>query len=364
MQSKLSVMLEYYRVVFLIVFLFIFQGWVKGADDTKYKSENRLLPLATGTFWQIGSERLHSWTDEQLANEVRLVKNMGMDVILIHYSAYWKPEQASYQTLVSGTNFIEYDNLQDRDPLGAIFSAAERWGVQIVVGDFLVPPDLRYERPVDAFEYWVSDEAMHFRQTVVERYKESPSFFGYYIANEPNPNNITSRSVEALWRQSTKKVAAFVKSLKRDLTVIHSIGLYPEWFNGMPSPPSPAFLDEFWRPWVSQISEIDVWMIIDGIGTSLSTHDHTAKAQKWGRKLVSEYDREYWVDVENATMTSGFVPFSISQLKRSLQIAAATADKIVLFEHLSYMSPNSGKDDTERLYSDYLEYKDAVTSLP
>lgn len=85
--------------------------------------------------------------------------------------------------------------------------------------------------------------------------------------------------------ESTQKVAAFVKSLKPALEVIHSIALYPEWSSGTPSAPSPAFLDEFWRPWVNDISGIDVWMIIDGIGTSLSTHGYTAKAQRWGREL-------------------------------------------------------------------------------
>lgn len=198
---------------------------------------------------------------------------------------------------------------------------------------------------------------MSFRRDLIERYKESSSFYGYYIANEPNLNNITSKRFVKLWKQSTKEVAGFVKSLKPDVKIIHSIGLYPEWINTMPSAPSIAFLDRFWRPWVSQISEVDVWMMIDGIGTSLSTHSHTEKAQKWGRKLVSEYNKEFWVDVENARMTSEFVPFHISKLKKSLEIAAETADKIVLFEHLSYMTPNNEKDMARRLYFDYLEYR-------
>src|SRR5690625_6871835 len=38
--------------------------------------------LATGTFWQLGKTRLESWSDEQLAAEVAVVKEAGMDTIL------------------------------------------------------------------------------------------------------------------------------------------------------------------------------------------------------------------------------------------------------------------------------------------
>lgn len=342
--------------LFLIVYAVSSLVYASNKDNDDLLAK-RLLPLASGTFWQIGSERLHRWSDAELAAEVRVLKEMGIEFLIIHYTAYWSQVSNSYDTVVPDMPFRAYDFLTNRNPLDAIFRAAEIEGVQVIIGDFLVPPNIRYERPEEALGHWLSGEAMDFRRAIITRYKDSPSFYGYYIANEPNPYNITSPAYESLWRQSTKEVVTFVKSLKPELQIIHSIGLYPEWINGMPYAPSDAYLDRFWRPWVEEIDEIDTWMLIDGVGTSLSSHAHTAKAQKWAQKIAHEYNKEYWVDVENAKMTNEFVPFHIAQLKRSLEIAAQTADKIVLFEHLSYMSPNSEQEAAVKLYTDYLDYR-------
>lgn len=348
--------LRQFKVIFLIV-LSVFSLQCANSKDNNELPSKRILPLAAGTFWQIGADRLQRWTDSQLAAEVRVIKEMGIELLIIHYTAYWDQVSNSYHTVVPDMPFRTYDLLTNRNPLDAIFRAAETEGVQIVIGDFLVPPNIRYERPEEAFGHWLSDEAMDFRHALIARYYDSPSFYGYYIANEPNPNKISSPAFERLWRQSTKEVAALVKSVKPELRIIHSIGLYPEWINAMPHGPSDAFLDRFWKPWIQDIDEVGVWMLIDGVGTSLSSHAHTAKAQKWAQKITHEYKKEYWVDVENAKMTNEFVPFRIAQLKRSLEIAAQTADKIVLFEHLSYMSPNSEKEAAVKLYTDYLDYR-------
>src|SRR5690606_2286945 len=251
--------LRQFKVIFLIV-LSVSSLLCANSKDNNELPSKRLLPLASGTFWQIGSERLHRWFDAELAQEVRVLKELGIEFLIIHYTAYWNQVSNSYHPEVPEMPFRAYDVLTNRNPMDAIFRAAEIEGVQIIIGDFLVPANIRYERPEEAFGHWLSDEAMDFRHALIARYNDSPSFYGYYIANEPNPYNITSPAYESLWRQSTKEVVTFVKSLKPELQIIHSIGLYPEWINGMPYAPSDAYLDRFWRPWVEEIDEIDIWM--------------------------------------------------------------------------------------------------------
>lgn len=327
-------------------------------------------PLATGAFWQLGAARLAQpqWTDEQLAAEVAAVKQAGMDTIIIHYSAHWNAAAQKYETFVPGSSFPLFPGLQNRHPLRAIFQAAEKQQVKVILGDFLVPTDLRYTEAKRAFEIWTSPAAQTFRRELMAQFKDSPSFGGYYLANEPNQYRIQNEADRLLWIESTQKVARFIKAQKPGLKLIHSIGLYAQWHPDAagelkPSPPSREYLDQFWRPWVQQISEIDVWMLIDGIGTSMSTLKHTDMAQQWGKELTREAGKEYWVDVENAVMNSrGYYAFSMETLAASLQVAAKHADKIVLFEHLNYMSPNSSKEASKTLYRDYLEYRRKIVS--
>ncbi len=323
------------------------------------------VPLSSGTFWQLGTGRLATWNDQKLADEVRFVKQAGMDVIMLQYSAVWDSEQAKYRTYIPDAGFEMFPGLGARDPLGAIFKAAEEQGVNIIIGDFLAPINLRYEKREEAFSYWLSDDAMRFRRMVIERFKDSPVFYAYYIANEPNPYRIKTAADTQAWIDGTREVARFVKSVKPGLKVIHSIGLYAEWHTGSdgvarPSPPSDQHLDDFWRPWVSGIPQVDAWMMIDGIGTRLSSLSHTDGAQAWGRQLVHGFNKEFWVDVENAVMTSEYYPFDIETLVSSLEVAAKHADKIVFFEHLSYMSPNSDRDTAKKLYEDYLLYRQRI----
>jgi len=255
--------------------------------------------------------------------------------------------------------------MKGRNPLRAIFQAAEEESVQIVIGGFLVPTNLRYDDPRAAFSAWLSPEAMEFRREVIGAFKDSPSFAGWYIPNEPNPHRVLR--ARDRWVEATEAVARFVKKEKTDLPILHSIGLYAEWHPDRhgklhPSGPSPEYLDLFWRPWIEGISEIDIWMMIDGVGTGLSHLAHTSRAQSWGQKLVRGAGKEFWVDVENAFMNSsrGYRSFSIEQLIDSLGVAAKYADKIVLFEHLAYMSPNNGRAASGELYRDYLNYRNSV----
>src|SRR5690606_16886840 len=178
------------------------------------------VPLSSGTFWQLGSGRLATWSDQKLADEVRFVKQAGMDIIMLQYSAVWDSDQARYRTYIPDAGFEMFPGLSARDPVGAIFKAAEEQGVKIIIGDFLAPVNLGYEQHEAAFGYWLSDDAMRFRRTVIARFKNSPGFYAYYIANEPNPYRIKTPADEKAWIDGTREVARFVKSVKPDLKII------------------------------------------------------------------------------------------------------------------------------------------------
>jgi len=317
-------------------------------------------PLAKGVFWQLNGARLELWSDEQLAREVALLKRAGLEVLIIQYGASWNNTAGQYQTYIPNAEFPLIPQAVNRDPLAAVFKAARQHRVKVVLGDFLIPQSLRYKDLPQALEAWLSEKANRFRRELIEKYKDDPSFYGYYIPNEPNPYYVENRKAE--WVEATRKVAALVKEAKPDLTLMHSIGLYAQWKKEgdgtlRPYAPSVEYLDAFWRDWFKGIPQIDVWMIIDGIGTSMASLQSTDTAQAWGAQLSREHGKAFWVDVENAVMgNKGHYPFPFSRLKASLDVAAKHTDHIVLFEYLGYMSPNSNKIEAQNLYLDYLQY--------
>jgi hypothetical protein len=322
-------------------------------------------PLASGVFWQIDGARLASWSDAKLASEVALLKRAGLDTLIIHHTVRWDSKTGQYVTFVPNTVFPLYPEAKNRDALGAIFKAAEEQHVKIVLGDIPAPSDIIYKNPQQAIHTWLSEDANNYRRALIEKYKDSPSFYGYYISNELNPRNINAAQKKE-WIDATRKVAQLVKGIKPDLTVIHPIGLYAQWTkdsDGLERPhaPSPDYLNAFWRDWVKEIPQIDAWMMIDGIGTSLASLQSTDVAQTWGAQLAHDFHKQFWVDVENAVMgNKGYFSFPFDRLKASLVVAAKHGDYIVLFEYLSYMSPNNDRVASQNLYLDYLQYYDRM----
>lgn len=329
---------------------------------TSSHDASAIEPVASGTFWQINTSRLADWSDAQLADEVSAVKKAGMDTIIIHYTAGWNPQSQKYQSFFHGDGFSTFDSLDNRQPLHAIFKAAEKQDVKIVLGDFLAPSNLRYTDASKALQEWTSLQSQQFRRSLITTFKDSPSFYGYYIANEVYPSRVKSNEDQLLWITATQQVTHFVKQLKPDLKIIHPIGLYPQWHfdeegKRTLSAPSQEFLQQFWQPWMQQLKDVDIWMTIDGVGTAMATLQNSDQAQLWIGEMAHDAGKEYWVDVEDAVMNNkGYHSFTMDQLEKSLKVASKHADKIVLFEHLLYMSPHSTRKTARQLYQDYLTY--------
>ena len=324
-------------------------------------------PVLNGGFWQMGPWLLNDWSDAQFAREVDTMKKLGMDIIIIQHSAYWNQDRREYESILQQKAFPIQSEFQPRDPVEAILTAADRQGVKVVLGDFLLP-DCWQERPAKWIGYWTSTASMNYRRQIIHRYSRHPSLYGIYIPNEPNPRDFSHQPnvKPKMLVDATGKVADYYKVLNRRLKIIHSIGLYAEPVNQegrqIYGPPSDKYLNQFWEPFVAKLKHVDVWMVIDGVGTELSDLQHTGTAQRWGAQLAKKYHKAYWTDVENAVMgDKGYYPFDMPRLEQSLQVAAKYTDTIVTFDYLHYMSAQSPNPKARELHQAYLDYLHRVT---
>ena len=350
---------RHYGIIVFMSWLVVTAGIFPGADEVKTPTPR--LPLLDGGFWQVGPGLSAHFSDEMLTEEVGYFKELGLSIIMIQYSGRWDPEKNQYFAYMPNPIFPIQPGLEGKDPIGAIMKAAEEHGVKVIIGGLLspTPRHIDYENKINV---WVSDSVFAYRKFVLERFQNSPALYGFYIPNEPNPQDFLDHNCDKqLYIDATKKVAEFVKKNNPKLKIVKSVGLYLErevqGDKATYKHASVAFLDAWWRPWVEQLDAIDAWMIIDGVGTALSSLEHTDISQEWLAKLCGEHGKEFWADVENAVMGAQSYPFTMERFEKSLRVAAQRADVIVTFDYAHYMSRQSNKEAARQLYSDYKAYR-------
>ncbi len=320
-------------------------------------------PVLDGGFWQPNAGMVSGFTDEALAGEVAYFSDLGMETILIQYAGRWDGTRDTYVSYWPNTVFPMAEGFEDRDPLGAILRAAEENGVEVVIGGLLMPRP-RWENWERNAAIWTSEEAMQYRREILENYGGSEAFAGWYTPNEYNPYRLEEHGCDPeVAIEATRRVAGLVREGNPSLPFIHSLGLYRKPLAGGAYGTAPIEdLDRFWRPWFEELDEVDIWMLIDGVGTRLSNLEHTARAQRWMREVCDAFGKTFWVDVENSDMADTFRPFPMEKLEASLRVAAEQAHRIVVFDYLHYMSRLSPKPEARRLHREYGEYRSGASA--
>jgi len=323
-------------------------------------------PLLAGGFWQMGDYVLQNWTDKGLESEVKAMKDVGMKYIIVQYGADWDSSSKEFISFYPNSVYKVHPAFtkDGRDPIGTLMKSGEKYGVNIILGDALVPNqwDGAPDRNLDD---WTSPKMMKWRQSVIAKYSTYKSFYGWYIPNEPNPQDFFKNNVNPrIFIDATEAVASTIKKANPKLMVIHTVGLYAEPLEKegktFIAPPSDPYLNDFWEHWFAGCKDVDIWMVIDGVGTYLSNLQHTDQAQDWCQKLATQYKKLYWTDVENAVMGAKSYSFTMPQLEKSLKVGAKHTNTMVTFDYIHYMSKSSPKPEARKLYQDYQKYYQSI----
>lgn len=321
--------------------------------------------LLDGGYWQPnhGKGMFLGLSDDELAAEVENFKALGLRTILVQYAGHWDKQSQGYRAYWRNDILPMADGYEGRDPLGAILRAAEKQGVKVVIGSLLTPKP-RYEEFKRNHQRWLSKDAVAYRVDLLKRYGAHPAVVGWYVSNEYSPQLMMDHEADPrVAIEAIQQELALVREHAPRLKIIHPIGLYlvttPE---GHHWPADISFLDRFWRPWISQLSQVDAWLMIDGLGTTLSNPEHSNKAQAWLAGLCREYRKEMWTQVEAAEMGKSYLPFTMERLEKSLKIASRHADVLSAFDYLHYMNSRSPRAEARKLHADYRDYRERELS--
>jgi hypothetical protein len=319
----------------------------------------RRAPLLDGAFWQFQHARwAERWDDEALAAEVDRAHEIGLDTLMLYTLT---GRDGDFATVVPDAPLRQIPAWEGRDPLEVILSRADALGMTVYLGD---AQPTGYSEPGGApAEVAESTERLNaYRRELLERYGEHPSLVGYYLNFELCPANFGNDPAGPA--RQMQQLARFITDLRPDLQLVMPLGLYRwrEEPDGAWARVSREQLRTFWRPFIESVPDVDVVMVIDGVGTGLSTLHHTDMAQQTVRAICDDLGKTMWSDVECAVMGRGvgFHAFPIERLIPSIEVAAKHAERIVTFDYPNYLSPTNGREASAALYEDYAEYRNTV----
>ncbi|MBL7039872.1 MAG: DUF4434 domain-containing protein [Pirellulaceae bacterium] len=320
----------------------------------------RRPPVLDGAFWAFHYEgwASHYETDDALAAEVDAAHAIGLDTIILYAVT---GRNGRYSTAVPKTVVSQSPWWRGRDPIEAILSRADALGMHVYISD-TTPNGYMHKQPTPEAEAESTRLLGRYRRQVLDRYADHASLVGYYMNFECLPDDYANDAT--LPAAQAEALAIYIKGMNPNLKVIQPVGLY-RWRDTKEAPwrhVTPAELSSFWKPFIAAAQHIDVFMVIDGIGTGLSPLNHTDVNQASIRNLCDQHDKEMWTDVECAEMGRRYVSYPIGRLIPALEVAATHVEHIVTFDYINYMSPGNGRSQSAALYRHYKAYREDVLS--
>jgi len=313
---------------------------------------SRRPALLEGAFWAF---HYAHWaqqyaTDADLAAEVSRAHAIGLDTLILYTG---EGGDGSYATVAPETGVEQIEAWRGRDPLEAILTRADELSMQVYLGDTAPGGYLHTTPPDDAAP--LQERLYRHREQLLARYGKHPSLAGYYVNFEVCPTNFGNDPAGPA--RQVQQLAAFVKAHHPHLRVIQPVGLY-RWQEAQEAAEfvKPEQLERFWRPFMQAAPDVDVYTVIDGVGTGLAPLAFTDANQARMRVLCDALGKECWVDVECADFGT-YEPMPIGRLAASTEVAARHAQRIVTFCYFNYMAPGNGRETSARLYEQYRAYR-------
>lgn len=297
-------------------------------------------PVIEGSFVQAW-EPVCSWSEEQWMNELKMMKALGMNILIIQSSAI--NNMAFYPSKflpMVGKNYIE-----------KVMKITEKLDMKVILGLYMDNT------------WWAAEESKVYLQKEAVRNKKIAnelytlfgsyrSFDGWYI-----PHEISDASFRS--EESRDRLAAFISDIAlycKKLTPGKKVSIAPFYANFM----SISDYKEWWEKFL-QKANVDIVMLQDGVGVNGEKRLKKiplifgALKEACVKNNVDLWsDLEVFVQVKADPVWEG-VPAGIDRVIKQLTVTAPYVSRFVIFSFNDYMSPQ--KDiKNKKLYEGYKKY--------
>ena len=276
-----------------------------------------------------------NWSRRQWAADLDNMKEVGMDTIIFIRGGY--KDLCLYPSKIFATLKEE-----DDDFAGFMLEEAAKRDMQVFMGLYI--SDLSWQ---DGDRGGELRKNKLFVDEVLSRYKDIPSFKGWYIPHEACSNNLSLQG-------TMHDLAALCKDKSPDKSVFIS-----PFFRGTPVKPKVVFspertLEEWNYIWEESGKDIDICAFQDGTVT-IDVYEQYLAAIK---PLCDKHNIRLWSNVETfeRDIRNMYYPIPFDLLKRKLKIAEKYVEKCITFEFSHFLSPQSIYPSARNLNALYREY--------
>lgn len=275
-----------------------------------------------------------NWSDEQWCADLDNMKDVGIDTLVIMRSVFYNKciyPSKIFPTLKKG----------NEDFAGLILSEAAKRNMKVYMGLYI--SNLTWNEGDSRGEL---RQNKLFVDEVLSRYKDIPSFKGWYIPHE------TSYNAYSL-KDTMEGLAKLCKDKTPDKRVLISPFFKSPSMSDHPFTPERT-VDEWDKIWENCGKEIDDCAFQDGT-CSLEEYADYLQAMKG---LCDEKKISLWANVETfeRDVRSMFYPIPFDVLRRKIEIAQPYVDKMITFEFSHFLSPQSIYPSAHNLNNLYKKY--------
>ncbi len=297
-----------------------------------------------GVDWNPSCARFSTW---QWEAKIKEIAEAGMEYLVLMATALYY--RAFYQT-----NIFAGWNLGCADPLEAVLSAADRYGVKFFIGNGFYG-DWRSNKIIA--DPAAARKRLQAMEELTNLYGHHASFFGWYWPNEAfiNPH-FSPEFIE--YANSCSRLA-------RKLTPKAQIMIAP--YGTRRAIPDDAYVRQL------DAMDVDIVAYQDEVGVRKSkvfetaafyeglrrAHDRAQKARIWADIEIFEFQGEVY--------DSAIVPAPFSRVLQQMEAVSPWVDRILVYQYQGMMNkPASeafaGCPASTRLYTDYLNWHSARTA--
>lgn len=275
-----------------------------------------------------------NWTNEQWADDLDYMKEIGMDTIVFIRGAFYN--KCIYPSQIFST--LKKD---DEDFAGFIFQEAEKRNMQVFMGMYISNLDwnsgnYRYEL----------EQNKKFVKEVLSRYGEMSSFKGWYIPHEGNDTSL-----------NLKEIMSGMASICKDSSPNKKVLISP-FFKGKNIDKNyftPERTSDEWRDIFDKCGkDIDYCAFQDGTVPLEEYTDYFSEM----KKVCNEYNIELWGNIEtferDVRCMYYLIPFDL--LRKKIELATPYVEKMITFEFSHFLSPQSIYPSAHNLNNLYKKY--------
>ena len=301
--------------------------------------EQKQYPI-TGTFideitYDIPSS---NWTNDQWAKDLDNMKEVGMDTLVLMRGVFY--DKCIYPSKIFPT--LKKEN---EDFAGFILEEAAKRDMQVFMGMYI--SNLTWNDGDYLFEI---EQNKKFIKEVLERYKDIPSFKGWYI---PQEGSSTAYNL----KETIGALAALCKDATPDKSVL--ISPFFRGSNVANDPFTPGYTAEVWaRILENSGKDIDYCAFQDGTAPLSEYGDYLSAV----KKVCDAQNIHLWANVETfeRDVRQMYFPIPFDVLRRKIEIAEKYVEKCITFEFSHFLSPQSifpSAKNLNTLYRNYYEKK-------